>query len=276
MDLPPKEKEREIRSGKVEPVSPPRPGLAKVVKSAAEEKKIESPSRACDVILLSVSDELEQRYRELVDRTIRSSARLSPSTGFASMRPSGREFLIRALDIVGSASVLLVAMPVMLVVAVLVKISSEGPVFYKQQRVGQSGRIFTLYKFRTMAAYAGKCALDYRVAKQDPRVTSIGRFLRTSRLDELPQLFNVLKGDMSLVGPRPERPYFVKRYKFLQGVRLAVKPGLTGLAQVRSFYGLKPKHRIKYDYLYIQKRSLLLNLYVLLKTIPVIFFKKGW
>ena len=81
---------------------------------------------------------------------------------------------------------------------------------------------------------------------------------------------------MSLVGPRPERPYFIKRHKALQGIRLSVKPGLTGLAQIRSFYDLKPKHKIKYDYLYIRKRSLLLNLYILLKTVPIIFSKNGW
>jgi lipopolysaccharide/colanic/teichoic acid biosynthesis glycosyltransferase len=100
--------------------------------------------------------------------------------------------------------------------------------------------------------------------------------LRQTRLDELPQLYNVLKGDMSLVGPRPENVYRVKLHKALQGLRLSVKPGLTGLAQIRSFYDLKPPKKIKYDYLYIQKRNLFLNLYILMKTIPVIFSKKGW
>jgi len=115
------------------------------------------------------------------------------------------------------------------------------------------------------------------LAKQDDsRVTKVGKVLRTTRFDELPQLFNVLLGQMSLVGPRPERPHFVKLHKPLQELRLAVKPGLTGLAQIRNFYDLKPKHKIRYDYLYIQQRSLLLNLYILAKTIPVLFSKKGW
>ncbi len=115
------------------------------------------------------------------------------------------------------------------------------------------------------------------LAKQDdPRVTKMGKVLRTTRFDELPQLFNVLRGQMSLVGPRPERPHFVKLHGALQGLRLAVKPGLTGLAQIRNFYDLHPKHKIKYDFLYIQRRSLLLNVYILLQTIPVIFSKKGW
>ena len=112
--------------------------------------------------------------------------------------------------------------------------------------------------------------------KSDPRVTSIDRVLREPRLDELPQLFNVLLGDMSLVGPRPERPYFVEQYKALQGIRLTVKLGLTGLAQIRGLYDLKPEHKIKYDYLYIQKKSLLLNLYILLQTARIVLCKKGW
>jgi len=112
--------------------------------------------------------------------------------------------------------------------------------------------------------------------RDDDRVTPVGRILRRMRIDELPQIYNVLRGDMSLVGPRPERPFFVERHKALQGVRLAVKPGLTGLAQVRSFYDLKPAHKVKYDYLYIQKRSLFLNIRILLQTIPALFTKKGW
>ena len=113
-------------------------------------------------------------------------------------------------------------------------------------------------------------------SRNDPRVTKVGEFLRATRLDELPQLLNILRGEMSLVGPRPERPHFVKQHKVLQELRLAVKPGLTGLAQIRSFYDLKARHKIRYDYLYIQKRSLLLNLYILVLTIPAVFSRKGW
>ena len=111
--------------------------------------------------------------------------------------------------------------------------------------------------------------------ENDPRVTKVGRFLRDTRLDEFPQLINVLLGQMSLVGPRPERPYFVKRHKAMMEIRLAVRPGLTGLAQVRSAYDLHPRHKIKYDYLYIQQRSLLLNFYILAKTASVMVLKKG-
>jgi lipopolysaccharide/colanic/teichoic acid biosynthesis glycosyltransferase len=176
----------------------------------------------------------------------------------------------------GSLGLLVVAFPVMIVSAVLIKMTSPGPVFYRQERVGQGGRLFTLCKFRTMINDAEKHVGPVWAAKDDDRVTPVGRILRRMRIDELPQVYNVLRGDMSLVGPRPERPFFVERHKALQGARLAVKPGLTGLAQVRSFYDLKPAHKVKYDYLYIQNRSFLLNIYILLQTIPVLFGKKGW
>lgn len=186
------------------------------------------------------------------------------------------ELLIRLFDIVGSLAIVVATFPLMVVSALLVKLTSAGPVLYRQERVGKNGKLFVLYKFRTMIDGAEKDVGPVWAAKDDQRITPLGRILRRTRLDELPQLYNILRGDMSLVGPRPERPYFVRRHKALQGARLAVKPGLTGLAQVRSFYDLKPAHKVKYDYLYIQKRSLLLNVYILLRTIPVLFTKKGW
>ena len=201
---------------------------------------------------------------------------VEPST-FAIAQPSKAvELLIRLLDIVGSLFILAWTLPFMVVAAVAIKLSSRGPVLYRQQRVGEGGRLFNLYKFRTMIDNAEKHVGPVLASKDDDRVTAVGRILRRTRLDELPQLYNILRGDMSLVGPRPERPYFVQRHKALQGVRLVVKPGLTGLAQVRSFYDLKPAHKVKYDYIYIQNRSFLLNLYILLQTVPVLFAKKGW
>jgi len=185
------------------------------------------------------------------------------------------EFLIRMLDIVASVVFLLVLWPVMFLISLLTKLTSHGPVIYKQRRIGKDGKIFTLYKFRTMIKDAEKIAGLSPASQNDVRVTKIGKLLRTTRLDELPQLLNVLRGEMSLVGPRPENLYRVENHKSLQGLRLAVKPGLTGLAQIRSFYDLHPRHKIKYDYLYIQRRSLLLNLNIILKTIPVILLKKG-
>jgi lipopolysaccharide/colanic/teichoic acid biosynthesis glycosyltransferase len=201
---------------------------------------------------------------------------LSAAARMVARRSRAGEFLIRLLDIVGSLTTLLLSLPVIIVSALLIKVTSAGPVFYQQERVGQGGRLFTLCKFRTMIDDAEKHVGPVLATRDDDRVTPVGRILRRMRIDELPQIYNVLRGDMSLVGPRPERPFFVERHKALQGVRLAVKPGLTGLAQVRSFYDLKPAHKVKYDYLYIQKRSLFLNIRILLQTIPALFTKKGW
>ena len=215
-------------------------------------------------------------YMELLLGRINGENSLHFLSTFVGEKPDMEEFLIRSLDVIGSVFILLISMPVTILISLLIKISSRGPVLYKQQRVGKDGEIFTLYKFRTMVKDAEKKVGPVLAQQNDVRVTKIGRVLRTTRMDELPQLFNVLCGQMSLVGPRPERPHFVKLHKALQGLRLAVKPGLTGLAQTRSFYSLHPKHKIKYDFLYIQRRSLLLNLYILMKTVPVVFSKKGW
>jgi lipopolysaccharide/colanic/teichoic acid biosynthesis glycosyltransferase len=215
---------------------------------------------------------LELCYDDLVcdEVLLRHAPQLVPKT------TRSCDFFIRVFDIVGSLVILILSLPIMLVVAVTIKLFSPGSMLYKQQRVGKSGKVFTLYKFRTMVENAEKHVGPVWATRDDSRVTPIGRILRGMRLDELPQLFNVLRGDMSLVGPRPERPFFVQRHKALQGVRLAVKPGITGLAQVRSYYDLKPEHKLRYDYLYIQRRSLILNIYILLQTIPVIFTKRGW
>lgn len=215
-------------------------------------------------------------YVELLSGKINGDDSYSFLNTFVGEKRDVEEFLMRGLDIVGSILILLGVTPLAIFIALLIKISSAGPVFYKQQRVGKDGRLFTLFKFRTMIKDAEKKVGPVLARRDDPRVTKVGKVLRTTRLDELPQLFNVLRGDMSLVGPRPERPHFVKRHKALHELRLAVKPGLTGFAQIRSFYDLKPGHKIKYDYLYIQKRSLLLNLYILMLTIPALFSRKGW
>jgi len=215
-------------------------------------------------------------YVELLPERINGNSSVELLNTFVGRQSDLDEFLMRMLDIAASIGMLLVLWPVMLLISLLIKLTSAGPVLYTQQRVGKDGKTFTLYKFRTMAKDAEKMVGPVLAQQNDVRVTKIGRVLRTTRMDELPQLLNVLCGQMSLVGPRPERPHFVKLHKSLRELRLAVKPGLTGLAQIRSFYDLHPTHKIKYDYLYIQKRSLLLNLYILLKTVPVIFCKKGW
>ena len=215
-------------------------------------------------------------YLELLSERINGNSSVDLLNTFVGRQSDIDEFLIRSLDILGSLAVLFFSVPVAVLVALSIKISSPGPVLYKQKRLGKDGKVFTLYKFRTMVRDAEKTVGPVLASKDDLRVTKAGKVLRTTRLDELPQLFNVLRGHMSLVGPRPERPHFVKLHKPLRELRLAVKPGLTGLAQIRSFYDLHPKHKIKYDILYIQRRSLLLNVYILLKTIPVVFSRKGW
>lgn len=215
-------------------------------------------------------------YIELLPKRINDNNSGRFLSTFVGKKRDVDEFLMKTLDVVGSIVILLVLMPVAMLIALLVKISSPGPVFYKQQRAGKDGNVFSLYKFRTMIEDAEKLSSLAPTVENDPRVTKVGKWLRITRLDELPQLLNVLKGEMSLVGPRPENLYRVETHKILQGIRLAVKPGLTGLAQIRSSYDLRPRHKIKYDYLYIQRRSLLLNVYILLKTIPVVLLKKGW
>jgi len=215
-------------------------------------------------------------YAELLSASILEKNSVRFLATFIGRRSDCEEFLIRAFDIVISLFALFLLAPLIAVVCLIIKLSSSGPVFYKQTRVAKDGKTFTLYKFKTMVNDAEKHTGPVLATANDPRVTGIGRFLRTTRIDEILQLFNVIRGDMSLVGPRPERPHFVKRHKALREIRLAVKPGLTGLAQIRNAYDLHPRHKLKYDYLYIQRRSLLLNVYILLKTIPVLFSKKGW
>jgi lipopolysaccharide/colanic/teichoic acid biosynthesis glycosyltransferase len=194
---------------------------------------------------------------------------------FVGRKRDTEEFLMRGLDIIGSMVIMAVSLPLTILAAILIRLTSKGPILYTQERVGKDGDVFTLYKFRTMIKDAEKMAGFSPATENDMRITKIGKWLRRTRLDELPQLLNVIKGEMSLVGPRPENLYRVSNHKPLQGLRLAVKPGLTGLAQIRSFYDLHPEHKIKYDYLYIQRRSLPLNLYILAKTIPVMLLKKG-
>lgn len=186
------------------------------------------------------------------------------------------EVLIRLMDILLAVIFLVFAMPVLCLVAILIKLDSKGPILYRQRRIGLDGREFTLYKYRSMVIGAGQFSRPETVAlEQDDRVTRFGRFLRRSRLDEFPQVFNVLIGDMSFVGPRPEMIERVKRHRALQGIRLSVRPGLTGLAQIEGNYHTAPRHKLRYDYLYIRNRTLLLNIKILARTILVVIANPG-
>lgn len=182
----------------------------------------------------------------------------------------------RLLDIFGSLVLLAFAVPVMLVISLAVRLSSPGPAIYCQKRLTDGRRTFTIFKFRTMGSNAESGSGAVWAESEDPRVTRIGRMLRVTRLDELPQLFNVLIGDMSLVGPRPERPELARKLaKELPGFnrRMEVKAGLTGLAQIGSGYAASVdsyKTKLAWDLLYIQNRSLLLDLKILFQTVRVV------
>jgi len=215
-------------------------------------------------------------YMELLPERINGNSSVELLSTFVGRQSDLDEFFIAVLDISASLILLILALVPMLIISILIKLTSRGAVIYKQERVGKDGKTFTLYKFRTMVKDAEKISGFLPATEADPRVTKVGKLLRKLRLDELPQLFNILQGKMSLVGPRPENLHRVNKHKALQGIRLAVKPGLTGLAQVKSVYDLHPKHKVKYDYLYIQRRSLKLNIDIMLRTIPIIFTKKGW
>ncbi len=191
------------------------------------------------------------------------------------------EAVKRILDVIASAVGLVLSLPLWPLIALLVKLDSRGPVFYSQRRVGQNGKIFSLYKFRTMPPDAEADGSPAWAVENDPRVNPIGRFLRGSRLDELPQLWNILLGHMALVGPRPERPEFVERLTReipFYSERLLLKPGLTGWAQINFHYGAsvddaRKKHQL--DLYYVKHMSLELDLIIMLRTFGT-FFQGAW
>lgn len=176
----------------------------------------------------------------------------------------------RVIDFVVSCGGLIVLLPVMLIVALLVKLTSRGPVFFCQDRLGKNACIFKLYKFRTMIPNAVNLGDGLSTGAGDPRITPIGRFLRKSSLDELPQLYNVLKGDISLVGPRPTVPQHLSYYNEHQRRRLEMKPGITGLAMVKGRNRNPWSIRINYDVQYIDTFSLWLDLKILILTAYVV------
>ena len=185
------------------------------------------------------------------------------------------------LEAIIALTLFVLLMPVMVVLAIVIKCDSRGRIFYTQERVGKDGRKFTIMKFRTMVENAESLTGAVYAADNDPRITKIGRFLRKWRLDEIPQLVNVIKGDMSLVGPRPEREVFIKEFEekipfYTQ--RLLVRPGLTGWAQVKFPYASsieQTEEKLQYDLYYIKNMSFILDFVVFLKTIRVVLFGKG-
>ena len=192
-----------------------------------------------------------------------------------------RTFMKRTFDIVVSIIILLLALPVMLFTAACIVLEDGGPLIYSQERVGKGGRSFKVLKFRSMGSDAEKGGKPQWAAQNDPRVTRVGGIIRKLRIDELPQLWNVFKGEMSFVGPRPERPYFVEQLSAdipYYNVRHSIKPGITGWAQVRYGYGASVEdavQKLQYDLYYVKNNSLFLDLLVLIDTLKVVLFGSG-
>jgi len=186
----------------------------------------------------------------------------------------------RLVDFGSSGFLLLLSLPIILFTVLAIRIDSPGPIFFRQQRVGKGGKPFTAWKFRSMSQDAEKNGAQW-ASKEDPRTTRVGRIIRIVRIDELPQIYNVFLGDMSLIGPRPERPEFVKQLEAeipYYGIRHSVSPGITGWAQVNYQYGASVEdslRKLEYDIYYIKNMSLLLDAKIVLKTIGVVLFGQG-
>lgn len=215
----------------------------------------------------------------VVDLEAVSPSWLVFSDGFVK---SGRVdvFVKRGFDILASLILLSLTMPILIITAVAVKLTSPGPILYRQERVGQQGKVFQVMKFRSMRNDAEKAGAQW-AQKNDPRVTPVGRIIRLTRIDEIPQIFNVLRGDMSFVGPRPERPVFVaelaKQIPYYQE-RHQVKPGITGWAQINYPYGASVEdayQKLQYDLYYIKNYSIFLDLLVLIQTLRVVLWPDG-
>ena len=189
--------------------------------------------------------------------------------------------LKRVFDVSASLLLLIISMPILMITALLVKTTSHGPVFYRQERVGLNGNVFNVLKFRSMADDAEADGVPQWAAKNDMRVTGVGRVIRASRIDEIPQIFNVLMGHMSFVGPRPERPFFVEKLEqniLLYRERHRVKPGITGWAQLNYPYGASEedtKRKLEYDLYYIKNYSLFLDFLILIQTVRVVLWPDG-
>jgi len=183
----------------------------------------------------------------------------------------------RVFDVLLSTIGIMMSIPFIVIFGIAVKLDSPGPVFYTQERVGKGGRRFKVIKLRSMIRDAEKNGAQW-AEKDDPRVTRVGRFIRKTRIDELPQFINVLRGDMSIIGPRPERPEFVIEFNehipgFIE--RLCVRPGLTGWAQVNGGYEITPEEKLALDLYYIENRNPKLDLLILVKTLQVVFTGHG-
>jgi sugar transferase (PEP-CTERM system associated) len=221
---------------------------------------------------------LEREYRQVMLESLNPSWMV---LGDGFRQGFFRHMAKRLFDVTVSAVLLLVCIPVLLIAAICIYLESGLPVLYRQERVGRGGRVFTLYKLRSMRQDAERDGTAQWAAANDDRTTRVGRFLRKTRIDELPQIFNVLKGEMSFVGPRPERPVFVdqlaKQIPFY-ALRHSVMPGITGWAQVRYSYGAsvdEAVEKLQHDLYYVKNNSLFLDIMILIGTVEVVLWGKG-
>ncbi|MBN2071279.1 MAG: exopolysaccharide biosynthesis polyprenyl glycosylphosphotransferase [Candidatus Krumholzibacteriota bacterium] len=242
-----------------------------------------------------------RKYSLALDSTIKSQHQAEPLKNRPLLevreRSNFERFVKRSFDVVASLAVLVLGFPFFLAIGLLIKLTSRGPVFFKQQRVGENGELFFLYKFRSMKAgnddsihrefaqnfiqgATTQSSLDekpeklYKIA-DDPRVTAIGSFLRRSSLDELPQFINILKGEMSIVGPRPPMEYEYEHYDNWHKLRLKVRPGLTGLWQVSGRSTVPFQEMVMLDLYYIEHWSLKMDINIMVKTVPVMLSGTG-
>jgi len=194
-------------------------------------------------------------------------------------------FLKRIIDILGAVAGIILLFPVFIITSILIKLDSRGPIFFVQKRCGKNEKLFNMYKFRSMCVDAEQKLEQVKhlnetegvifKIKDDPRLMRVGKFIRKTSIDELPQLINVIKGEMSLVGPRPPLPNEVEQYEPWQKLRLSVKPGLTGLWQISGRSELGFDDMVRLDLMYIAKRNLFFDILIILKTIPVVFKSRG-
>jgi exopolysaccharide biosynthesis polyprenyl glycosylphosphotransferase len=267
---------------------PPRAGEPEVLGTLQDLENVIREHNVDEILVTSHRDHLV----EILDKCTASSTRVRLLPGFnevvlgqmqisqiaglplvvldAFARQNWQTSLKRSVDTIASAVSLVLLSPVLLLVGLAVRLDSPGPILFRQVRVGKGGKHFKVIKFRTMIQDAEPDGAPVLSSKHDPRVTRVGKFLRRTALDELPQLWNVLKGEMTLVGPRPERPQFVEEFSRefpSYPLRHVVRPGMTGLAQIYGRYDSAAEHKLRYDLAYINNLSFFLDLRILLKTI---------